>query len=113
MRVRERLLAVGKDREAMTLRARDMMRQRGNMTYEEIMATEWYSLPEARKYLDTDSDIPVSQSRKLHPSSTQHQLSPPEVRSPDSTPNLVQPNSQMRDVQEAMKEWRISQEVCG
>lgn len=113
--VRERLLAVSKDREAMSLRARDMMRQRGNKTYEEIMAAEWYSLPEARKYLDTESDISVSQSnRKLHPSSTQHPLSPLEVRSPDSTPSLVQSSgsSQMRDVQEAMKEWRISQEVC-
>lgn len=111
MRVREQLLGVGKDREAMTVRARDMMRQRGNMSYEEIMAAEWYTLPEARKYLDAESDISVSQ--KLQPSSTQHPLSPLEVRSPGSTPSLVQPSSssQMRDVQEAMKEWRISQEV--
>lgn len=50
--LRERLLAVAKERTAMTTKARDLLRQQG-MSYGEIMSAEWYMLPEAQKYLNT------------------------------------------------------------
>lgn len=52
LRIRERLMAVSKDRDAMTRKVQDLARQKGH-TFEEIMAAEWYELPEARKYLIT------------------------------------------------------------
>ena len=63
LRIRERLLAVSKDRETMTQKVRDLARQKGH-NYDEIMAVEWYELPEACKYLDTrNSTTPVQEPR--------------------------------------------------
>ena len=114
--LRERLLAVSKDRDAMTHKARNLLRQNGK-TYDEIMSAQWYDLPEACKYLQ-GSDLPPNAvgpvshggNGTLQPpsSSSHHPLSPLEVHSPTSTPGLrVEPGG-MRDVEEAMREWRVS-----
>ena len=50
VRIKERLVAVTKDRDAMVMKARDLARQKGQ-SYDEIMSVEWYEHPEARKYL--------------------------------------------------------------
>ena len=119
--LRERLYAVSKDRETMTMRARDNLRQRG-LSYEEIMSAQWYDLPEVCKYLQTGvSDIPLqsapsqASSNLQQPSSSHHQLSPLEVHSPNPTPlpglhqgSLEHVNNGMRDMEEAMRDWRIS-----
>lgn len=46
----ERLLAVAKDREAMTWEARNLLRQCGK-SYNEIMSAEWYNLSEVESHL--------------------------------------------------------------
>lgn len=95
LRVHERLVAVSKDRDAMTLKARDLQRQQGK-SYEEIMSAQWFDLPEAFKYLmidETNPAIPAPLSNGvLHPPSSHHPLSPLEVRSPD--PNPANKNAQ-------------------
>jgi len=50
-RIKERLVAVTKDRDAMVMKARDLARQKGQ-SYEEVMSVEWYEHPESRKYLN-------------------------------------------------------------
>lgn len=116
LRIRERLVAVAKDRETMTLKARDLLRQHGK-SYEEIMSTQWYDLPETCKYLLTDDSPRVNavpqHNGTLHPPSNHHVLSPLEVPSPadPNTPGQLatpQPGMPMRDVEEAMKEWHLS-----
>lgn len=107
---------MGKDREAMTLKARDLLRQRGK-SYEEIMSAQWFMLPETRKYLETDDTAAVPASNgTLHPPSSHHMMSPLEVRSPDpnsqgqlATPQgSHQPGMPMRDVEEAIREWHLT-----
>lgn len=114
LQLRERLYAVAKDRDTMTMKARDLLRQRG-LSYEEIMSAQWYDLEEACKYLKT-VDLPSgSQSGDcLQPPSSHHQLSPLEVHSPGPTgmPGLRQGSlNGMRDVDEAMREWHVSNQV--
>lgn len=100
----------------MTMKARDLLRQRG-LSYEEIMSAQWYDLPESRKYLpELPPSAPGSQtSSSLQPPSSHHQLSPLEVHSPGSVagmPGLRQGSLEhvngIRDVEEAMREWRVS-----
>lgn len=100
----------------MTMKARDLLRQRG-LSYEEIMSAQWYDLPEACKYLQTASDIPPSTagsqtSSSLQAPSSYHQLSPLEVHSPGhptGMPSLRQ--GSMDGMEEAMREWRVSSQV--
>ena len=55
--IRERLVAVSQDREAMIQKARDLARQRG-LNDKDIMAAEWYELPESCKYLTSSCPGP-------------------------------------------------------
>lgn len=111
-RVYERLSAVAKDREHMTVKARDLRRQQGN-TFEEIMSAQWYDLPEARKYLDSEPTQNSTPST-IHPPTNHHMLSPLEIHSPESsrTPGsgeLDHLNGMgMIEVEDALREWNIS-----
>ncbi len=111
--VYERLAAVAKDREHMTLRARDLQRQHGK-TYNEIMAAQWYDLPEACKYLYSEQPVQSNGTSSLHPPANHHPLSPLEIHSPGSsrTPgsgNMDHLNGMgMREVEDALREWNIS-----
>ena len=114
--VYDRLVAVAKDRENMTLRARDLRRQQGNKTYEEIMAAQWYDLPEACKYLQ--SEQPPAQSggmTGLHPPANPRALSPLEIHSPTGssrTPGSGEMDHLdgmgMKEVEDALREWNVS-----
>ena len=50
LQIQERLISVSQDREVMTHKAQDLARQRG-LNNKDIMAAEWYELPESCKYL--------------------------------------------------------------
>jgi hypothetical protein len=80
------------------------------------MSAEWYMLPEARKYLETDESnsanpVPASNGA-LHPPSSHHPLSPLELQSPDPngpgqmvTPQGIPP---VRNVEDALREWHLT-----
>ena len=93
LRIRERLVAVSQDREAMTQKARDLARQRG-LNYEDIMDAEWYELPEACKYLTSSSPGPEpcreSNGDTTTPPSPRLTISPSEL-----TPRSTLPHRNM------------------
>ena len=137
LRVRERLQAVYQDRETMTQKARDMLRQQGK-TFNEIMTAEWYDLPEASKYLfppnqpEERENSPPQSNSKLHPPSTHHALSP-EVHTPSSTSTICNRSSTsticnrsdqrqqqqqqhinnlaLREVEDAMRDLQVTNQV--
>ena len=124
MRIRERLQAVFKDREAMTQKARDMLRQQGK-TYEEIMAAQWYDLPESYKYLLPASveDRCTQDNSRLRPSSAHHILSPLDIQSPASTlcsgaSHLSHREAEhisslaVEQVESALREFQVTNQVC-
>lgn len=106
--VRERLLAVSKDRDGMTIKARDLLRQQGK-TYDEIMSAQWYDLPETCKYLQMPSEMPRNAASIV--SQSNGTLSPLEVRSPGSnpcnrgTPGHATPTTIMED---SMRDWHLT-----
>ena len=69
MYVRERLLAVARDRDVMTWKVRNLLRQRGK-SYKEIMSAEWYNLSEVESSLSphsNDGPLLPSSIHRRHP----------------------------------------------
>lgn len=71
--VRECLLAVAKDREAMTWKVRNLLRERGR-SYNAIMSAEWYNLSEVEP--NADNLVPPQHNRLLPPPPTHCPSSP-------------------------------------
>lgn len=122
LRIRERLLAVSKDREAMTQKVRDLARQKGH-NYDEIMAAEWYELPEACKYLFTwHSSAPGQESQQEN--NNNDDMAPPSPRlaisrselTPRSTVSLgsmggsqLSSSGKMPEVEDALRSLQVNQ----
>lgn len=66
--VRERLLAVARDRDVMTRKVRNLLREHGR-SYDEIMSAEWYNLSEV------ESSLSFQFNGGTHPPSSIHPLS--------------------------------------
>lgn len=130
LQIRERLMAVSKDRDAMTQKVRDLARQKGQ-TFDEIMAEEWFELPEARKYLLTcgspepglEAELQeerngIDDDEDNRPPSPRLTISPSEL-----TPRSISLNGmgvshlhassgkRMKEVEEAVQNMRINNQV--
>lgn len=119
----DRLQAVQKDREAMEMKARERARKQGK-SYSEIMAIEWYDLPERTKYLKFDQSTPssraetTSENSQLKVPTAKHTLSP-SLYSPSGTPRSSSGQKAMahinslglREVQDALKDLEIMNQV--
>ncbi len=125
-RIKERLSAVSKDRDAMTMKARDLARQKGQ-TYDEIMVAEWYELPETRKYLlvrsegespeEANSTIEelIGEDNDERPSSPRLTISPSEL-TPRTAVSDVEVSSRMRppsQLEDGMRNLHVRSSMSG
>lgn len=111
----------------MTQKARNHLRQKGK-SYEEIMAAEWFDLPETSKYFAPESPPSGRRSqqqngRKLHPPSAHHILSPLEIHSPSNvsmgSSQVSMPQQRMehisslamREVEDAVRDLQVTNQV--
>lgn len=115
--VRERLLAVMKDRDTMKRKAQDQARQQGK-SFEDIMAIEWFELPEAAKYIHTDEG--GGGVTRLYPDDSPSIAATSSAgHSPTETPGVVCPpepfsfvnSCAQREVQDALKDLEITKQV--
>jgi hypothetical protein len=112
--VSERLMAVAKDRDTMKKRAQDQARQQGK-SYEEIMAIDWYDLPNSIKYDRFLGSAPPPMVSGDLPRGGD--LSPPHSPSlgpyanPQSKLAIEQGQLAQHEIQDALKDLEITNQV--